>query len=58
MMILIAHIAKKKGIFKIISKCTKKFDLYKIPKILVIHLKRFTFGQFRKEKLNQNIVFP
>jgi hypothetical protein len=29
-----------------------------MPKILVIHLKRFTYGTFRKEKLNHNIVFP
>lgn len=53
MKILTVLIVKKKGILKINeSKFSKKFELWKIPKILVIHLKRFTFGTFRKEKLN------
>jgi len=39
----------------------KKFDIWKVPPILVIHLKRFKFerdGVKRAEKLNTNVKFP
>eukprot|EP01087_Luapelamoeba_hula_P023258 TRINITY_DN8513_c0_g1_i1.p1 TRINITY_DN8513_c0_g1~~TRINITY_DN8513_c0_g1_i1.p1 ORF type:complete len:1313 (+),score=298.81 TRINITY_DN8513_c0_g1_i1:395-3940(+) len=46
------------------SKCaehreaTKKFDLYKLPKILVVHLKRFQFTRQWRDKLETLIDFP
>lgn len=40
------------------TKSSKKFVIWRLPKILVIHLKRFHYGKFRKEKLNNNIIFP
>ena len=36
-------------------KSEKKFSFWKLPKILVFHLKRFSFGTFRKEKLNNKL---
>jgi len=35
----------------------KKFDLWKLPNILVIHLKRFSSNRYR-EKLSMNVKFP
>jgi Ubiquitin C-terminal hydrolase len=40
------------------TKSTKKFVFWRLPKILVIHLKRFLFGKFKREKINQNVIFP
>ena len=39
-------------------KSSKKFAIWKIPNILVIHLKRFHYGKFRREKIRQNVTFP
>ncbi len=36
----------------------KKNYLWKLPKILVIHLKRFNFGRYRREKLDTMVKFP
>jgi len=36
----------------------KKFDLWKLPDVLVIHLKRFQFTRFQKTKLDFFIDFP
>ncbi|XP_013885982.1 ubiquitin carboxyl-terminal hydrolase 2 [Austrofundulus limnaeus] len=38
-------------------KCTKKFTIQKFPKILVLHLKRFSEGQ-RSSKLSTFVHFP
>ena len=57
MMILFVSIVKKKSNLYIISKFLKKLSLWRIPKILVIHFKRFTFGTYKKEKLKQNLIF-
>ncbi len=47
------------------SKCkdhklaTKEIDIYKAPKILILHLKRFKQkGTFRKEKNESKVIFP
>ena len=40
------------------TKSLKKFYFSKMPKILVIHLKRFSFGKFKKGKINKSITFP
>ena len=44
---------KKKGY------CTKKTKIYQLPKILVIHLKRFSFAStYKKSKINASVKFP
>jgi len=46
------------------SKCkkfqqaTKKFDLWKIPKVLVIHLKRFQYSKYNRNKISTFIEYP
>lgn len=36
--------------------CKRKIDLYRLPKILVFQLKRFSYGRFRKVKLNNRVT--
>lgn len=45
------------------SKCkktsfTKKMTFWRLPRILVIHLKRFNFGRFKRDKLDTSVKFP
>ena len=46
------------------SSCKRKVDIekdltiYRFPKILVIHLKRFYHSSMRREKLNTTVQFP
>ncbi|XP_056131166.1 ubiquitin carboxyl-terminal hydrolase 11 [Lampris incognitus] len=37
---------------------TKKLDLWSLPEILVIHLKRFSYTKFSREKLDSIVDFP
>ncbi|PWZ01155.1 UCH-domain-containing protein [Testicularia cyperi] len=39
-------------------QATKKFDLWKVPDILVVHLKRFSAGRHSRDKLNVLVDFP
>ncbi|OTB20291.1 hypothetical protein K445DRAFT_7081 [Daldinia sp. EC12] len=39
-------------------RASKKFDLWKTPDILVIHLKRFSSSGFRRDKLEVLVDFP
>lgn len=40
-------------------QATKKFDLWKLPPILVIHLKRFSYrNRYRRDKLDTLVKFP
>ncbi|XP_061074407.1 ubiquitin carboxyl-terminal hydrolase 2-like isoform X1 [Conger conger] len=39
-------------------KCTKKFTIQKFPKILVLHLKRFSEARIRSSKLSTFVNFP
>ncbi|XP_064158532.1 ubiquitin carboxyl-terminal hydrolase 2-like [Anguilla rostrata] len=39
-------------------KCTKKFTIQKFPKILVLHLKRFSEARIRTSKLSTFVNFP
>ena len=43
---------------KKVDNCTKDFTIYRFPKILVIHLKRFYNSYMRREKLNTTIKIP
>ena len=36
----------------------KQFDLWKLPEILVIHLKRFTYNRYWRDKLDVLVDFP
>lgn len=40
------------------TRSTKKFVIQRLPKILVIHLKRFAYGRYRREKITANVTFP
>lgn len=37
---------------------TKKLDLWKLPETLIIHLKRFSYTRFSREKLDTLVEFP
>merc|ERR1712137_1385260 len=40
-------------------QATKKFDLWKLPPLLVIHLKRFSYrNRYRRDKLDTLVKFP
>ncbi|XP_055516692.1 ubiquitin carboxyl-terminal hydrolase 2-like isoform X4 [Leucoraja erinacea] len=43
---------------KVRRKCTKKFTIQKFPKILVLHLKRFSEARVRTSKLSTFVNFP
>ncbi|XP_072282021.1 ubiquitin carboxyl-terminal hydrolase 2 isoform X1 [Pyxicephalus adspersus] len=43
---------------KVRRKCIKKFTIQKFPKILVLHLKRFSEGRIRSGKLSTYVNFP
>ena len=36
----------------------KKFDLWDLPRILVIHLKRFSYSRYSRDKLDSFIEYP
>ncbi|KAF3021131.1 CSN-associated deubiquitinating enzyme Ubp12 [Neopestalotiopsis sp. 37M] len=40
------------------QRASKKFDLWKTPDILVVHLKRFSSSGYRREKLDVLVDFP
>ena len=37
---------------------TKKLDLWSLPEVLIIHLKRFSYTKFTREKLESVVDFP
>lgn len=39
-------------------QASKKLDLWRLPEILVIHLKRFSYSRFLKNKLETYVDFP
>jgi len=39
-------------------RASKKFDLWKMPDILVIHLKRFSSSGWRRDKIDTTVDFP
>lgn len=40
------------------QQASKKLDLWRLPEILVIHLKRFSYSRFLKNKLETYVEFP
>jgi len=39
-------------------EASKKFDIFKLPKILVVHLKRFQFTKYWRDKIESLVEFP
>ena len=39
-------------------KCTKTLSLFKLPQYMVIHLKRFNFSAYSRDKVNTDVLFP
>jgi ubiquitin carboxyl-terminal hydrolase 4/11/15 len=39
-------------------QASKKFDLWKMPEILVIHLKRFSYSRYYRNKIETRVDFP
>lgn len=39
-------------------QASKKLDLWRLPEILVIHLKRFSYSRYFKNKLDTFVSFP
>ncbi|XP_030522298.1 ubiquitin carboxyl-terminal hydrolase 8 [Rhodamnia argentea] len=39
-------------------QASKKLDLWRLPEILVVHLKRFSYSRFMKNKLETYVDFP
>lgn len=46
------------GKCKSFQRATKKFDLWRLPQVLVVHLKRFKYGQFSRQKVTTYVDFP
>lgn len=40
------------------QQASKKLDLWRLPEILVIHLKRFSYNRYFKNKLESFVDFP
>ena len=40
------------------QEATKKFDLWKLPDVLVVHLKRFSYNRIWRDKIDAVIDFP
>ena len=40
------------------SQATKKLDLWTLPEVLVVHLKRFAAGRLTRDKLDALVQFP
>lgn len=39
-------------------QATKKFDIWSLPEVLVIHLKRFQYNRYSRDKLDTFVDFP
>lgn len=36
-------------------ECRRKLDFYRLPSVLVLQIKRFSFGKYSKQKLNNRL---
>ena len=43
---------------KVRRQSKKKFVLWRLPKVLVIQLKRFEYTKWRREKINKSVALP
>ncbi|XP_067683903.1 ubiquitin carboxyl-terminal hydrolase 15-like isoform X3 [Haliotis asinina] len=40
------------------QQATKKFDLWSLPNVLIIHLKRFSYNRYWRDKIDALVEFP
>lgn len=40
------------------KQATKKLDLWRLPKLLIIHLKRFSYTRWYRDKIETFVDFP
>ncbi|KAJ9583913.1 hypothetical protein L9F63_021745, partial [Diploptera punctata] len=40
------------------QQATKKFDLWSLPRILIIQLKRFVYNRYRRDKVDRTVNYP
>lgn len=40
------------------QQATKKFDLWSLPNVLIIHLKRFSYNRYIRDKIDTLVEFP
>ena len=40
------------------QQATKKFDLWSLPQYLIIHLKRFSYNRYWRDKIDALVEFP
>ncbi|XP_070394715.1 ubiquitin carboxyl-terminal hydrolase 15-like isoform X7 [Dermacentor albipictus] len=40
------------------KQATKKLDLWSLPRVLIIHLKRFSYNRFWRDKIDTHVDFP
>ncbi|XP_029616592.1 ubiquitin carboxyl-terminal hydrolase 15 isoform X3 [Salmo trutta] len=43
---------------KVHQQATKKLDLWSLPPVLVVHLKRFSYSRYMRDKLDSLVDFP
>lgn len=43
---------------RVAQQATKKLDLWTLPEVLVVHLKRFASGRLTRDKLDSLVQFP
>ena len=36
----------------------KKFDLWRLPEVVIIHLKRFSYNSYSRDKIDSYVDFP
>ena len=41
--------------YSALRECRRKLDFYRLPSVLVLQIKRFSFGKFSKQKLTNRI---
>jgi ubiquitin carboxyl-terminal hydrolase 4/11/15 len=40
------------------QEANKKFDLWKLPPVIILHMKRFSFNNYRRNKIDSFVDFP
>lgn len=43
---------------KVKRRCSKRMSVYRFPRVLVIHIKRFRYNNIYREKLSTDVNFP
>lgn len=55
MIIIVGNVKVTIKIYIDFRECKRKIDFYRLPKILVFQLKRFSYGRWRKVKLSNYV---